>query len=88
MQKAVFFFSLRIDIYSSYSNTVLKMGNEGRMSDYSSGRRTFYFLVVPFTLTFSVLSPVSCVGKYFNRGTDFNAKIYRYSLIACVCDWV
>jgi hypothetical protein len=81
---------MRSDIYSPYSGTVLKMENEGRMSIYISGRRTFYCLVVPFTLTFSVVSSVSSVGKSFNRGTNFNVKTYRYSVIAsvCVCDSV
>ena len=77
------------DIHSPYSSTVLKMENEDRMSGYCSGRRTFPCLFVPFTLTFSVLSPVSIAGKSFNRGKNFNVKEYRDSVIAfvfvCAC---
>ena len=83
---------LRSDIHSPYSSIVLKMENEDRMSGYFSGRRTFSCLFVPFTLTFSVISHVSTAGKSFNRGTNFNVKTHRDSVIpfvcVCVCDSV
>jgi hypothetical protein len=76
---------LSSDIHSPYSSRALKMENEDRMSGYCSGRRTFSCLFVSFTLTFSVRSYVSVAGISFNRGTNFNVKTYRDSVIPFVC---